>query len=625
MANRQGSVTEKPGLSAVRLKWFKVITILLPVILLIIAELFLRIVGYGHDTSLFIHYPDNKDYWVMNQYASQPYFSDTVNETRGNIEPFAVEKPANTFRIFVLGESTTAGYPYFHNGSFHRWLQFRLMHSYPQLHFEVINVSLTAVNSWTVLDFGRQVVDYQPDAVLVYAGHNEYYGAMGIGSTSHTVNSRFVVNTMLVLRKLRIVQAIQRLISYFTQWNSGPDERDNLMQRMAANQHIPYSSGAYNAGIRQFQENMEQLCRLMKERRIPVFLSTVISNEKDQKPFISDGETGPGSADKQFSLADSSYRTGSFLLAKKQYETAKELDLLRFRAPAAINGVIVQLTKKYPSVHLVDAKSLFEQYSVHNILGKETLLEHVHPNLYGYALLSEAFYQSMRKAGLFAVRSGSEMSFAELLDKMPVTPVDSLNGIYTIMMLKARWPFNEPIPATFKRGNSIPEQLAGAIAVGRIKWVDAINELYQYSVRTKDKRMALKAAEAVMLEYPGKDTYKLFAGRLSFELGEYKDAIFYFRQAYDIHPTIANAQTLCLVYLKRDQPEQALLWIDTAAAMLHSNQQTTRLRSIVKEIIQLKAAILPGDTLNNRRIALDYHMAGADEAAETYFPRHGPK
>jgi hypothetical protein len=165
----------------------------LPVVLLVVMEMLLRLFHYGHDTSLFIRYPDNPDYWVMNKYAAERYFSDTVNETRGSIEPFSVLKSPNTFRIFVLGESTTAGYPYFHNGSFHRWLKYRLMRQYPGMHFEVVNVSLTAVNSYTVLDFGKQVVHYQPDAVLVYVGHNEYYGALGVGSTSHIAISRWLV------------------------------------------------------------------------------------------------------------------------------------------------------------------------------------------------------------------------------------------------------------------------------------------------------------------------------------------------------------------------------------------------------------------------------------------------
>jgi len=518
-------------LSKGRSGWFRVIAILLPIVVLLVAELLLRLFHYGHDTSLFILYPDNPDYRVMNKYAAERYFSDTVNETRGSIEPFRVEKSANTFRIFVLGESTTAGYPYFHNGAFHRWLEFRLMREYPGIHFEVVNVSLTAVNSYTVLDFGKQVVHYQPDAVLVYAGHNEYYGALGVGSTSHIAHQRWLVLLLLELRKLRLVQLVEHVVASFRPGGGSggsdgtPDERENLMQRMAAQQRIGYGSADYYAGIQQFRDNMDELCRVMKDAGVPVFLSTLVSNERDQRPFISDSAGGA------FDLGDSAYTAGEYSQAKQYYVQAKELDLLRFRAPEAMNRVIVELAVQYPGVHLVDTKRLFETYSPHSILGRETLLEHVHPNLFGYALLSEAFYQSMRRVDLFKGQPAEELSFADLLQQMPITGVDSLNGAYTIMMLKTRWPFDEPLPAGFKRGNSVEEQLGGALAVGRISWMDAMNQLFQYSQLTGDKKTALRAVGAVMLEYPDNATYKIFAGRLCLELGDQRGADFYFRLA----------------------------------------------------------------------------------------------
>ena len=533
------------------------IAILLPVFLLAVIELLLRCFGYGHDTSLFIRYPDDPRYWVMNKYASERYFSDTVNETKGGIEPFLVEKPAGTFRIFVLGESTTAGYPYFHNGSFHRWLQFRLMHEYPGLHFELINVSLTAVNSYTVLDFGRQVLAYQPDAVLVYTGHNEYYGALGVGSTSHIANSRWLVQTILWLRRLRLVQLLGRAWSGLRGGAPAPDQRENLMQRMAADQQIAYGSPAYQAGIRQFRENMEELCRITRGKGVPVFLSTLVSNEKDQRPLAG--------GDAVFVLGDSASRAGDYVTAKRFYIKAREQDLLRFRAPEAMNDVIRQLAASYSNVHLVDALGRFERASPNGILGQETLLEHVHPNLYGYALLSDAFYTSMAGAHLFSTPPADSLAFDSLLVRMPVTAVDSLNGVYTILMLKSRWPFNEPIPRDFKRGNSVPEQLAGGLAVGRIGWTEALNELYTLSMRTGDKKTALKAVEALFLDRPIHTRYALYAGRLCFEAGDTSDAVFYFKQAYSVEHSIDNIQSLYLLYMKMDRPEEAKRWLDSAA------------------------------------------------------------
>jgi tetratricopeptide (TPR) repeat protein len=601
---------------------FRVLTIILPIILLILLELGLRLFHCGHDTNLFIRYPDNPNYWVINKYASERYFSDTSNATLGNIEPFEVEKPANTFRIFVLGESTTAGYPYLHNGSFHRWLLYRLMHTYPDRHFEIVNVSLTAVNSYTVLDFGKQVVKYQPDAVLIYTGHNEYYGALGIGSTSHIANNRFLVQTVLELRKFYLVQLIDNLIYQLKKHIAGNviDKRENLMKRMAANQQIAYHSPEYNAGIEQFKNNMTELCEVLHKEKIPAFLSTLVSNEKDVSPLSSQPKgTAVQTADQQFDLANTSYKSGAYELAKQEYVKAKELDLLRFRAPEAINQIIVELTKKYDNVHLVNTRQLFEQYSPHGIIGNETLLEHVHPNLYGYALISEAFYQSIQHAQLIKAPMDHEISFTDLVSRMPVTRVDSLYGVYTIMMLEAGWPFNKPIPTNFKRGNSTEEQLAGALSVNRITWLDAMNSLFQYSMKINDKNTALKAVEAVLLEHPENITYYIYSGRLCFELKYYSDAVYYFNQAYQIAPSFSNATNLYLVYLKTDQPEQSLKCINTVINQ-NPERNLNKTKSLVLEIIELKNNLKtsPGNKELKQRIAMDYHMLNADEAAGNY-------
>jgi predicted Zn-dependent protease len=221
---------------------------------------------------------------------------------------------------------------------------------------------------------------------------------------------------------------------------------------------------------------------------------------------------------------------------------------------------------------------------------------------------------------LFKGPPAHPMSFDELLAKMPVTGVDSLNGAYTIMMLKSRWPFNEPIPTGFKRGNSIQEQLAGAIAVGRIDWAAAMNELYTLSMRTGDKTTALKAVGALMLEHPGNTSFPLYAGRLCFELGEDSDAVFYFKQAYATDPSLTNLQSLYLLYMKLDQPEQAMSWLDSAMAKQPDNASLRTLRSLTGQIIGLKTqlAAAPENKALLKQVAFDYHAAGADEAAKKY-------
>src|SRR6185295_802377 len=101
-----------------RIFLFKVIGILLPFIILILIEGSLRIFHYGNNYSLFIEYKGDQNFLVLNPDASKKYFTNQAIATTGNEELFKKEKDVNTMRIFVLGESTTIGFPYFHNGSF---------------------------------------------------------------------------------------------------------------------------------------------------------------------------------------------------------------------------------------------------------------------------------------------------------------------------------------------------------------------------------------------------------------------------------------------------------------------------------------------------------------------------
>lgn len=511
-----------------KLLLFKILSSLSPFIFLLILELILRLFNYGTDTSLFVKYPPDERFMVMNYYASNKFFPDTVSATKGNQEIFAINKAPNTFRIFILGESTTIGYPFRPNGSFHRWLQYRLMQMYPDKNFEVINLSLTAVNSYTVLDFGKQLSQYQPDAVMIYVGHNEYYGALGIGSTTAVGSNRFLLQTLIKLRTFKTVQllnnCIERIANLFKSKPTGDPK--SLMEVMASKQRIAYGSADYKAGIDQFDKNITELCSTLNDEKIPTFLSTVVSNEKDLPPLISDG-SGPGSANWYYNAGKIAYTKADYSTAKQDFDKARELDQLRFRAPEAINICIKKIAGQYPYLHLVDARQLFEQYSPHSILGSETIMEHVHPTLFGYALLSEAFYRALQQQQLIKDKPARDISFDELRKEMPITRMDSLMGTYQTMMLKTGWPFNQPIPPDFKVENSIEGTLATKVALGNMLWASAMGELFRYDQSHGNTAQAAQIAEAMVLQYPQSPDFYRYADSLNTALKNYSRAGFY--------------------------------------------------------------------------------------------------
>ncbi|GAB3923961.1 SGNH/GDSL hydrolase family protein [Larkinella terrae] len=602
-----------------RLWLFKGLALVLPLLALALVEGLLRLFGYGHDYRLFVDDPDHKGYWIVNQHASERYFTETDNATVGNFEPFLKKKPDGTFRIFVLGESTTIGYPYFHNGSFHRWLHYRLMHTFPNRNFEVINLSMTAVNSYTVFDFGKQLVDYEPDAVLIYTGHNEYYGAMGVGSTSSLGSQPGLVRMVLQLREFRLVQLLNRTWQRIRQTASGQkvDLREGMMKRMAADQQIPLGSEKYQNGIEQFKTNLTDLCQSLSGENIPVFVSTLVSNEKDLKPFIS--APGTASAEQQFQLAKQAYEKGNVRQAKQQFVQAKELDLLRFRAPEAINQVIRELENRFSNVTVVDSRAVFETHSPSGILGRETLLEHVHPNLYGYALLSDAFYEALKKKKLLVTDGANEISFKQLRQQMPITPVDSLKGTYEVMILKESWPFNEPMPPEENRPKTVEEQLAGGLVVKQIAWRDAMNQLLAHYVKTQNQRGAVQVSEALVLEYPYDPTYYGQTGKLLFSANQPERAVWYLKKAFQLEETFATAQSLFITLLKLDRPDEALPYLRYAAAHNETQFSLNELQVFVEQLVTAKKQYLADTTnviLSNQLAAGYLKFANATGAAK---------
>ena len=605
---------------------FKIVAIALPFLLLILVELSLRLFHYGSSLDLFIPFKGNADYLVFNPEASRKYFSDPAIATTGNTELFKKKKGPNTCRIFVLGESTTIGYPYLYNASFHRWLQYRLKRTFPERNFEIINLSLTAVNSYTILGFTKELVQYEPDAVLIYVGQNEYYGALGVGSTQSFGGNPALVNWMVELRQYRTVQLVTNWYRNLVRLLKHPDagKEASRMGQMAGSQQIDYQTGLYQKGIDQFRSNIGKTLRIFQEKGIPVFMSNLVSNEKDLPPFISSAagknlppaftvqyekglralaasdsasalsffqqanQSFPGHALCNFYLGQLDYRKGDFEKAKIFFTKAKDLDLLRFRAPAELNQTIIDFCNQFKNVHLVDTKAKFEQHSSHGIIGDNLIVDHVHPNMTGYSLMSDAFYDAMKSARFFSFSQVVEMSYEQLLKEMPVTRLDSLAGVYRIHNLKGRWPFNLPGYDKELLANTVEEQLAHKLAFEQIGWLEANKNLFAYYEDNQRIAEANKVAEAMVLENPTNIKVCEFVAKLFSDQQIFDKAIFYQKSSFYLSPSFDKAKNLLVFLLTTDQPEESMPFIDYAIANNSVGLNLVPIKADVEKIIQLR-------------------------------------
>ncbi|MCM5663891.1 tetratricopeptide repeat protein [Galbibacter mesophilus] len=599
---------------------FKILTVLLSVVFIIFVEYCLRWFEYGNDYSLFTSVKEQPGFIRMNPKISEKYFSSKENARTGFHEVFKEKKEGNTFRIFVLGASTGVGYPYINNGSFHRWLQFALNETYTSKQIEIINLSITAVNSYTLRDFSEKILPYQPDAVLIYAGHNEYYGTLGVGSVNSLSGHPRLAYFVLNLRELRSFQLLfNGYVSLREMLQGKQDFSETLMKRMVKDQEIPLDSELYNDGIYQFQYNLDKILGVFNENNIATFISTVVSNEKDLQPFISSRENNESSAIEHYKKAKEAYIGKNYGLAKKEFILAKELDLLRFRAPEAFNEIIKDKSKEYEQVTLVETYREFESYSPHSIIGSELMLEHVHPNLKGYSILGYSFYKSIFNSKLVSNKYERFLDYDVLWNEMPITIVDSLQGAYETMMLKEGWPFYQPIEDYPDTEKSVPETIAGKLSVKQISWEEAMNDLYEHYYNKRDYKNAIKVCQAVILQYPNNSAFYLKAAGLAMDLNDVNLARKLFDKALRIKPSIELEKKIAINFIKMEAFEASLVYIDRVLTKDSSNNLFKNLKTAINSIVRYNG--IPASELDiekNLSIAKSFLLIGKKESAVIY-------
>ena len=442
---------------------FILITLGILIAIFSVFEITLRLVNYEGNLRLFIPATTGyENYYRCNPDVAKRYFfiQNTIPSPPKDL--FLREKPGNVFRIFVMGGSTTAGFPYGNNVMFSRILGNKLENVYPEQKFEVINVAMSAINSYTLLDFIDEIIAQKPDLILIYAGHNEYYGALGVGSVESISNQRWLIKTSLYLQKFKSFIFFRNAVVKIKMWIStlGNDKTQSdpaatLMERIVAEQTIPLGSDLYKAGKAQFQTNLYEILEKTKAKKIPVILSELISNVRDQVPFISLDDQNHSSAVDTYRNARILENQGKFTQAKSEYYKAKDLDALRFRAPEEFNEILDKLAKQF-QYPIIPMKTFFEKYSPHGIIGNTLVLEHLHPNIHGYYIMAMAFLDSIIKSGLIQPGHQSSLNididYQSFLDSWGFTDLDKVCAELTIENLKNGWPFKaKDLPNTFLR------------------------------------------------------------------------------------------------------------------------------------------------------------------------------
>ncbi|MEM6335318.1 MAG: GDSL-type esterase/lipase family protein [Bacteroidota bacterium] len=425
---------------------FSVFAVALPVLLLAGIEGVGRLAGLAPERLPFEAV--GEDERVLSPAFAERYFngfSPAVPYT-----PFAAEPARDTFRIVALGGSTTAGFPYQFYSGFPTRIGERLMQAMPSRQIEVINLAMTAVNSYTIWDLAPDVVALDPDVVVIYAGHNEYYGALGVGSTHNGwADAVSLKRLVLKLRRTVVYTLLERVLA----GGEADQEARTTMAGVVRDAEIGLDSDAYRAGIEQFEQNLSDTLQRFDQASIPVHIATVTSNLSGQAPL---GESEQ--ALEAYEAGNTALSQGNPRAAQEAFERAKDLDGLRFRAPNAINTSLRGLASETGAV-LVDVDAELRAAYRSGLPGDTLFVDHLHFTAEGYDRIAGLFVDSFVESGLVPERAAQA-------ETVPADAIDEAYAALQITRLKADAPFMIPGPEAEAQIQQLRAELTAASQLG---------------------------------------------------------------------------------------------------------------------------------------------------------------
>ncbi len=448
------------------------------------AEFILGLAGYGPPHHLFLKQKElGTQVYHLNREISELFFPAWATKPPA-YQHFPAHKGATTYRVMATGASSTLGDPFGPQTAFPALLGEMLADAAPDRQYEMINCAVIAISSLDVLRIHKEALHYDPDAILIYCGHNEAYGADGVDTpVQRSFGSRSAAKSWLWFRNLRLVRLARGALG-----RTHPPQEGFGMWTMR-NRLVPAGSPKHERLLRFYRANILEMLGSARAKGVDVILCTLISNIRDQSPLgsahgaaltedgrarwetaFARGVSAMGSgrwaeAQQAFTAcntldpdyAESHFRLGRCLdalgdsaAAGVQYVAARDLDAVHFRACSAQNEVLREIARTWDPQgrHRLIFVDLERELSKDYPRGpaRTFFTEHVHPYPVGHAWIARAIAHAVAASPL-ATRLGAcditrLRTDDEYLRVVGQSDLDTVVGLILTDQYKlAKWPF----------------------------------------------------------------------------------------------------------------------------------------------------------------------------------------
>jgi tetratricopeptide (TPR) repeat protein len=409
-----------------------------------------------------------------------------------DLRPFALERPKGGLRIFVLGGSAAAGWPYnISQTDLSSQLERKLKILFPGRPIEVINAAAGTYASHRVKLILEEVLRYNPDAIFLYNGNNEFLENLVYRPRNppppwdHSSVFRLVYRAMMTLT----VPLPRFEVKNYDIDATVPKSLAFAFSKASLYREDPRQ---FKMLLDHYRFNIEEMVAAAGAAKVPLFLLSCPVNIKDWVPNVSrhrkdlppeeknrsislfrDGflaiERGDFAAaisplrkaialddeyaEAHYRLAEALRRTGQRTEAKAEYILALQRDAFPFRELPEFQSILKEIAVKR-GVHLIDIVKSLEAVAGDGILGLDVLIDYCHLTERSQEIVAHEMLSALRGSGLLQGVSAADVERVRIVISSKLQPaheVDIAESLYHSAMDMQQY---EQIDALYEKAMS---------------------------------------------------------------------------------------------------------------------------------------------------------------------------
>lgn len=354
-----------------------VLIIIAPILFVLLFEFLLRLFN-------FTYYPLDSGFNITDEYkifklSGSYYITNPANRYFVQNQKFSINKSTNEFRIFVLGGSSVFNLANLDH------LTANLTKISGNKKIKVVNFGGISYGTTRLLVAIQEVLDYKPDLIIIYSGHNEF-------------EERFLAETFL--KETFFSRLSDKLIQFsrFYQFSSKlTNKATGFFIQKAAKLRMPPFPAKTNLSFnyrneiekllvyKTYESNLIKMIKLARNNGVNIIISTVAYNRIPEEDYLEQ---------ESYKRCQTLYNDAKFENASACLDNFLESIAPHHRATKTINNIVKNISKQY-DVPLADVDGAVVKAAEHSIPGFDLFLDGCHLNPKGNIILQDTFYATI--------------------------------------------------------------------------------------------------------------------------------------------------------------------------------------------------------------------------------------